>query len=235
MRKLALVAAALAVSSCSVMIKTPMTRFESPEVRGKPGGLDAMVGYQGRSEVVLTPSIISRPPSMDTPTMDSPGHRLMAEGAVGLGKNFDINLTFPEARLGVKYQILGAPYEDAEAGNIPLAISTSIAAVKEEETSGSRNFKLKEVVTDLALIGGYRFDNLMIYGGPFLLWDIAQTDYNPGALTQKKTMRVYGANLGLEVLLNEMYARAEFAGTKSRLGTMNVGKGTYGIAAGVRF
>src|SRR5688500_3581837 len=168
-------ALALLLSSCSVMVKTPLNRFESPETRGKSGGVDGYLGYQGRNEIELTPSVSRRAPDLTHPSSETPGHRLMANASVGLAERFDMSLTLPEARLGAKYQLLGNPHESAEAGNIPLSISTSIAAVSEEETAYG-TIKLKELVYDLALISGYRINaHWMIYECPLSLWDELKT------------------------------------------------------------
>ena len=243
MKKLGFTLLALITSSCSIMVKTPMNRFESPEARGKSAGISGFAAYQGRSEVELTNDFTTTPPSLSSPSVKAPGHRLMANGSIGLGERFDINITLPETRLGAKFQILGDPLEKAEAGNIPLAINGGVSAVSEKETrtSSSQSFEMKEIVMDLGLATGYRFNkDVLLYGGPFVLWDKLHSIYTPSAGTSvdaRKTMRVYGVNVGVELGFGNSngFARLEGAGTQTQLGGTKVGRATYGAAVGARF
>ncbi|MGZ3693675.1 MAG: hypothetical protein ACXWQO_05715 [Bdellovibrionota bacterium] len=232
---------ALLLCSCSVMVKTPLTRFDSPETRGKQGGVDGYLAYQGRNEVELTSNTLVSAPNLDRPSVQPPGHRLMANGSVGLAEKFEISLTLPAARLGVKYQILGDSHDAATKGNIPLAVTSSISSVSEEEADISSTFKLKELVYDLALVSGYRINEMwLIYGGPFILWDDIKTNYRPSAsapsVDSSGKLTSYGANLGVEASLNQQgFVRAEFAGAKTTLGKVKSGRGTYGLALGMHF
>jgi hypothetical protein len=243
MKKIICCLSVLLASSCSVMVKTPLTRFDSPEARGKAGRIGGLLSYQGRNEVELTPSLLLAPPNLVNPSVEVPGHRLMASGSVGATERFDISLSLPDARLGLKYQLLGDTHETSEAGNIPLAISTSIASASQEDTGTATTtitYKLKELVYDAALISGFRINNLwLIYGGPFILWDDLKTTYrsNSSAASTDNTgtLKTYGANLGVEYTMGKGFFRVEYAGAKTKIGQTKAGRGTYGLAIGAHF
>lgn len=249
MKKLILFLSAFAgaafVSGCSVVAKIPMNRFESPETRGTPWKLEGQVAYQGRNEVSFTEDYRFSPPTLSTPSVDTPGHRLMAQGAVSMLERLDVSLTVPDSRLGLKYQIFGSPYESREEGGFPIAVYGGVGLNNEEE-SGSNliqpttsYYKLKETQFDIGLIFGYRASpQALIYSGPFVVWDNIRTTYrtNGGpAVDQQATSRSLGLNLGLQIDVNQAFFRLEGAGMKTRLGNADVGRGTYGIAGGVYF
>ncbi len=239
--------AVIAFSGCTVVAKLPMTRFETPETEGKFLAAEGQIGYQGRSEVEFTDDFTVIPPSTTNPSVETPGHRIMANGSLGILNRLDVNLTIPEARLGLKYQFLGAPRTMAEKGNFSAAVSAGISGNDEEETgspflsSAVKTYKLHERQYDFALIGGWRFaENLMLYGGPFIVFDKVKTTYTPapGATAQESsgTIRSLGGNFGVQVMADKnLFVRLEGAGANTKLGNANITNGTYGLSAGMYF
>lgn len=241
MKKVLFCLAAFSLSSCAVMIKVPLNRLDSPETTGKYGKAHMMAGYQGRNELELTPAAGFTSPSLSRPDAQPPGHRLIGNGQLGVGEKLDVSFTLPQSRLGVKYQILGQNQMEAEAGNIPLAATTSISYASEKEDTyyGKSSLNLREIIYDVALISGYRVNkDWLIYGGPFVLWNRIRSSYRGNSLSasidEKGTLRSVGANLGAEYTSNQIFLRAEYAGTKTKLGQSNSGRATYGLAFGVR-
>jgi hypothetical protein len=237
--RLLLFALALLVTlpGCSVMVKTPMTRFESPEARGKPLGFDALMGYQGRNEIELTPNYRLQAPSLANPSVEDPSHHLMAAGNFGLLKRLDISLTIPSSRIGLKFQPLGDPKSGATSGNFPVAISAGLAYSKEKEAGNSVSYSLRETLIDLGLIFGYRFTgSTLIYASPSMQWDRIRTSYSGPAVTgvaeERATAKILGFALGLQQEAGNSYLRLEAAGAKTRLGQADTGRATFGIALG---
>lgn len=237
--------AVLLFSSCSTMVKVPLNRLDSPELRGEAGKIDGRIDYQGRNEVELSPWAGIQPPTLTTPAVQVPGHRLVANAEVSVWDRVAVTLALPQTRIGAKWQILGATYKDAQKGNIPLAVTTSVAFSHEDGNSNGSSSSwgtvdLHEVIYDLALISGYRInEKWLIYGGPFILWDKIKTSYKPNAnsgnIDNDGKLRSFGANLGGEFSFDQGFARAEYAATKTRLGQAYSGRATYGLALGVRF
>lgn len=238
----------LFLPACAITAKLPLTRHESPETQGKPDGKMAaeMQGaYQSRNEVEFTDDYNRRAPSVTAPSVETPGHRIIGQGGLGLLDSLDVTLTLPQLRLGLKYQFLGEPRLRAEKGNFSLAVSAGIATAKEKESStgifstSTQSFELRETVMDGQLIAGYRISKeVLLYGGPFIVFDKVRLDYtSTGGTTSSSssgTIRSIGGNLGLHVTLDErFFVRAEGAGSKTRLGRANTGRGDYGFSVGM--
>lgn len=230
------------LSSCSVVVKTPMNRFDSPETRGEGGKFEGLVGYQGRNETQLTPDYLTTAPTVTSPSMPPPGHRVIMNGSVGLIESLDLTINLNEARAGLKWQLLGAPFEGAKKGNIPLSVTSSVASAKESDSgtvgNNNRSVDVKELVYDLAVVSGYRFDKtLLAYGGPFVVWDRIRTSYktNAGTNDLEGTLQSIGVNLGMEFDFPALFFRVEGAATQTQLGITKVGRATYGAALGARF
>jgi hypothetical protein len=202
-----------------------------------------MLAYQGRNELELSPWSYIAPPTLVNPKMESPGHRLVANAELNAFERVAINISLPQARFEAKWQILGDTFHEAKSGNIPLALTSSVAFSHDEDTpnaSSTNSVALHEVIYDVALISGYRInEKWLIYGGPFILWDEIKSSYKQGPgfgnIDTDGTLRSFGANLGGEYTFGQAFLRAEFAGTKTRLGQTYSGRGTYGLAMGVRF
>lgn len=233
---------------CAVVAKLPMNRFESPEATGRLLGAEGQVGYQGRNEVVLTNNTAVKGPSFTDPSVETPSHRLMAEGAVGLLERLDVNLTLPAARLGAKYQLLGSPHDKADKGNTSIAVSAGVGFSHDDDSSptlapnslasSQSTYQLDETQWDFALVGGWRAgSDVLIYGGPFTVLDNARTTYTPftGGVVQNQsgTIKSYGVNIGLQGSIEKVFFRVEGAGTKTKLGNANIGRATYGAFVGV--
>jgi hypothetical protein len=239
-RSLALISLTLALTGCSIVAKTPMTRFESPEAIGEQWAPEAQLAYQGRNEVALTPNFSTRAPSLDNPSVETPGHRIVAIGALGLFERLDISASLPESRFGLKYQFLGNPFASAEKGNFSASGYGGIASLKEEEAQGGLYYQLRELQYDLGLVFGYRADHhVLLYSGPFMIWDKMKTNYRTtagGATTsQEASSRAYGLNLGIQFNKDKAFLRLEGAGMKTRLGNAYTGRGTYGGSVGTYF
>jgi len=240
-RSLVFLSLTLALSGCSIVAKTPMTRFESPEAIGEQWGVEAQLAYQGRNEVALTPNFALKAPSLDNPSVETPGHRVVAIGALGLFERFDINASLFDSRFGIKYQFLGSPFASAEKGNFSASGYGGISSLKEEETQGTNYYyQLRELQYDLGLVFGLRVDhNVLLYSGPFMIWDKMKTDYRTTAagvtVTQEASSRAYGFNLGIQFNKDKAFLRLEGAGMKTRLGNAYTGRGTYGGSVGTYF
>jgi hypothetical protein len=235
-------------SGCAVNAKLPLTRHESPETQGKVDGSfhsEHFAAWQARNEVEFTPDLTLRSPSVTDPSVRTPNHRIMAQSALGIADRFDISLNLPSLRLGLKYQILGEPRSRAEAGNFSLAVSGGGTIAKQEETKGSallssssQFVELKETLADISLIAGYRISKeVLFYGGPFSVWDFVRLRYRSDAVagerTSNGTIRSLGFNLGLQAQFGATtFLRLEGAGSKTRLGRANVGRGSYGFTFG---
>jgi hypothetical protein len=235
------------LSSCSVMVKAPLTRFESPETRGKSLSAEVMGGYQGRTDVMLTRDYTQFAPDMNQPIIsDDPGHRVMASGYVGILEKLDAGISIPDARFGVKYQIHGEGKEKAAQGNLPISIVAGVSKRSEEESgvglfsSRSVTYKLRETQADTGLSFGYRVkDSTMIYSGFYFLWDQLKTTYaNPtgsAEIQNSGIMKVYNANLGVQQEVNHIFFRFEISISETSLGSKKELAGTYGIASGAFF
>ncbi|MCO5141668.1 MAG: hypothetical protein M9962_01100 [Oligoflexia bacterium] len=231
-----LLALALSLSSCAVTAKFPMTRFETPEATGTGERVfaEGLLGYQGRNEVEFTPDYNLRAPTVTNPSVEKPSHRLMGQGYVGLLDWFDIGLTLPNSRLGLKAQLIGEPRLRAEQGNFSAALNGGIAYSREEASSRAfsnttQAFKLTEWQMDAGLALGYRFSkNVLLYTGPFILWDFVKINYQQNtALTGTElngTIRSVGFNLGTHITLDRVFFRMEGAGTKTKIGNVNIGQ-----------
>ena len=127
MRTLALAVASsiTLLSGCSITGHTPMTRFESPETRGETWKLEGQATYQGRNEISLTPDFTLWAPSLASPSIETPDHRLMVSGAMGVAERVDLSISVPETRIGVKYQPFGSTRKEAGTDNFPVAIYTT--------------------------------------------------------------------------------------------------------------
>lgn len=249
MRKYALLLALPFFSGCSIMAHTPMTRFESPEVRGEAWKLEGQIGYQGRNEIKLTDDFTRRAPNLSAPSVEGPGHRLMGSAATGVHEAIDVSISLPEARLGVKVQLLGDPQNRAAVGNFPLAVYAGFGATGEEESNrslfvasaGDATYKLQETSADIGLVLGYRPTQiLLLYGGPFIVWNHLKVNHrpSPGAVDTEaeKTARVYGANFGFQVNADErLFLRVEAAGSRTEMGSTTSTRGTYGASLGAYF
>lgn len=237
-------------NGCSITAHTPMTRFESPETRGESWKVEGHVAYQGRNEISLTDNYTFRSPSLSDPSVEGPGHRLMAQAATGVSEQIDISLSLPEARLGIKAQLMGDSRAKAAAGNFPVSVYAGIGANREKEsgrgifaTSGSLDslYELAETQADIGVVVGYRpTAAILVYGGPFMVWDHLTVTHRPtnSAVSTKtsKTARVYNANLGIQVNTEErIFFRLELAGARTQLGRADSTRATYGAAVGAYF
>lgn len=152
-------------------VRTSMARFDSPEVNSKAFKVKLAVGTDTQNEVPL---------ANDESTNMSHITRLSA--AIALGHGIELKYSYAEAnRIGVKYQILGAPSEENLSGNVSLAAtfayihsSPSDRYVLDSEVYASeanlykRNWKSTNTTLDYALIGGYRITSTtLLYGSLF--------------------------------------------------------------------
>jgi hypothetical protein len=247
--RLAISIFSIQLCACSITAKLPLTRHETAETQGTQegrSGVEFQAAYQARNEVEFTSDYNRVAPSVTSPSVKSPGHRVMGTGALAILDSLDVSITAPQSRLSLKYQILGEPRIRAELGNFSLAVSAGIATAKEKESSSgifsttTQSFELRETVMDGALIAGYRFSKLVqLYGGPFIVFDKVRLSYTNSASTittqnSSGTIRSIGANLGLHLTLSEkVFARAEGAGSKTRLGRANSGRGDFGFSMGL--
>jgi hypothetical protein len=239
----------LLLAGCSVIAHNPMNRFESPETRGE--GWEVQVGAQSRNEIELTPDFVVAAPSHSSPSINSPTHALFAQGAVGLGRNFDLSLSALESRIGGKLQVLGAPASEAEAGNFPISIRGGFGWDGSTDSDffnlGSNNRverrnEIREIRGDIGLILGYRTSkHILIYGGPFAMWNLIKTKYSPNTagsttIEAESTARSLGFNVGIQgEFADNFFMRLEAAGTKTKMGNADVGRADYGLAGGMYF
>jgi hypothetical protein len=242
--------ALLTLNGCAITAHTPLTRFESPEVQGETLRAEGFIGYQGRNEISFTPDFTTTPPDLSNGSIEEPDHRIMAQGAVGLGRRFDLSVNGPGARIGGKFQLLGEPAINSEQGNFPVSVYGGGTLSRENQTdrdslaganSPERRFNLRELQIDLGLVAGLRLaPQVLIYGGPFIYWNRIRARYAPapGAAEteQQATARVLNANIGMEINFGTpAYARVEYAGALTSIRSRTGGRGTYGFAFGARF
>lgn len=249
MKKLLLAFAALALSACSITTRTPMTRFESPEAQGETLRGEVVSGLQARNEIQITPDYTRQGPSLDNASVEDPAYRLYAHGAVGLGERVDVSFSGLTSRFGAKVQVLGDPRTTAAPGNFPVAVYGGVSWSKENETNTGtyannmvtnyRSYELKELQYDIGLLFGYRIaKQLLIYGGPFVVWDKINASYYGvnGAGSVRGTARVYNFNFGWQTNFTPDWTmRFEVAGSLSDIRRTKSGRGGLGVVSGISF
>ncbi len=214
MRLVALSFLSVLLTACSVNIRMPVNRFDSPEVIGQPGVVKTDLGLQGVSEIVLTndPSS-STAPNVKNPQINST-HRVRVSGTYSISDILDIEYR-PPLGASLKAQILGVPYKSAKKGNFSLAASLGYKYAMNQDpdptSGGGIRMKLNESMLDGAVIGGYRvLDMLMFYGGIFTVSDSYSGSWHD-TFNIDSGAHTNGFNLGMELSASGFQSRIEYA------------------------
>jgi len=162
-------------TSCAVNMKTPSSRFLSPEVQGHIEG-SISTGITGSTNVELdttgnktdNPLQLSRDVSMSLINFE-----------MGIKDRVDVVFIAPSkspTQLGIKFALIGKPHKKAEKGDHALSLFISGGREEETEVSDDIFFNLNQasaaVETSNAILGllyGYRLDSETLIGANLLL------------------------------------------------------------------
>jgi len=150
---------------CSHSIKIPVSRFVSPEVKGRYGDVSIGGALVGVNEIQISPDVTRIPPFLDNPTIANKNRvRLLAD--FGIARKWDLFVRAPFAsinRFGIKYQLLGDPYIKAQAGNFSMALAASFGMARGSKSrkdlfnNDESTVKFSNWMYDGSIILGYRF------------------------------------------------------------------------------
>ncbi|MEO2267424.1 outer membrane beta-barrel protein [Pseudoalteromonas sp. YIC-656] len=197
-------------------VKPRMARFDSSEVNSEAFNFKLSVGSDSSNQIPLA----------EIEKTDK-GSSLRLSAAMTLGNGFEIKYSNSgEDKIGIKYQLFGAPLEQKAAGNVSLATSLSYIRSERDDYNPSSSlsvnpafsqwWELEQQALDVALISGYRFnERLLMYGGLFYqdgdvegeIRSALSTEVSPQRCTESDICQIeyfggdgkgYGANLGLE-------------------------------------
>jgi hypothetical protein len=216
---------ALLFSGCSLNTYIPANRFDLPETHGRWLWGRIQLRHQGTTRVELIPSYATTPPVVDTPKLEPEGLTLLNTAfnvESGIAKKWDLFLRMPVAPapnvLGIKYQILGNPYDQRAKGDWALAFTLAGGVTRLEadrETGGLQSkISILSWLGDVALVGGHRpLKDLMIYGGPFYGFHTSEGDINQLNVIHGVSGRgsQFGFNLGGAYSINATSILLELA------------------------
>lgn len=224
---------ALALTGCSTIIKTPINRFESPEVVGETLGAQFHGGWQGVTEAVITEDTYNIPINVDTPRIRS-DHRPIAGGGIGLFQFLELQLRSPSL-LQLKFQVLGDPFKKAKAGNVSLAWTAGYGNPEESSSFLGSSCDIQEHIYDASVILGWRpTDDLLLYSSASGNWNHfsgRQTIYS-GTTNFSGWHRAKGVNLGAEVRAKNLFLRAEGGAAEVRLNQSRSTQRSAGVILG---
>lgn len=226
------------LAACSVNIKMPVNRFDSPETIGQPGVIKSEIGMQGTAEIVLAEDPQSNTqPNTTNPTINGDS-RVRVAAAYSAFDALDIEYR-PPFGASFKFQLIGTSYKSAKAGNFSAAISFGGKyAMNQYPDPLSRDtiqMKLNETMFDAALIAGYRVaDMFMVYGGPFITTDSFSGTWHD-SVNIDSTAKLTGLNLGIEISATSFQGRLEYALGKASSMESSKTIGSLGASIGYLF
>lgn len=229
----------ITLSACSTVIKTPITRFESPEVVGDTLGAQFHGGWQGVAETTIAEDWVYRPANVNTPRIES-GYRPVFGAGLGFFQFLELQLRAPSF-LQAKFQVLGDPAKKAKAGNFSFAWTAGYGSSRESSssttlfTNESRAIDLKEQIYDASAILGWRAaDDFLIYSSVFGNWNRI-TGYqviNGNNNGFDAWHRTRGVNLGVEARAKNLFLRAEGGAAEVKLNQSRSTEATGGVLVG---
>jgi hypothetical protein len=162
-------------TSCAVNMKTPSSRFLSPEVQGHIEG-SISTGLSGSTNVELD----TTDNKTDNPLQLSPDVSMsLVNLEVGIKDKVDVVFIAPSkspSQLGIKFALVGKPQKRAEKGDHALSVFISGGREEETEVSDDIFFNLNQASATvetsnvvLGLLYGYRIDSETLIGANLLL------------------------------------------------------------------
>lgn len=154
----------------SLSVYVPEQRLLLPENAGTFAKGRFAVTYGEHTRIRLVENIHDAQPVLNKPDLSSRQY-------LGVFTEFslipELDLFFTGQTFGAKWQILGAPRQTAEAGNVSLALAVSQGYGSEELDQISNVDEIRDAKgearalwTDVGLLSGYRVSrNVLFYGG----------------------------------------------------------------------
>ncbi|MBL7665648.1 MAG: hypothetical protein JNM93_10995 [Bacteriovoracaceae bacterium] len=224
-------------SSCSIAVKTPSSRFISPEAKGEFLHTDLGMSYGGYSKGELEPT--GAGPVTD-PLVMKHSQGVMANGTLGFTEQVDIYVVLPERttpQVGFKFQLLGKSEKEATKKNHSLATTIAYGRAKTTDadflTSSNDKADITNRVLDFSVIYGYRAEeNLLLYTG------VSYSDYdfdgkftsgaNSGRIFQYDS-KTLGCHAGLMTSNKKWFTKLE--ASLQQTDWTHTGKQAYGFGA----
>lgn len=195
------------ISCAQIELKTPSSRFMSPETSGK--SLDYGLQLMQQSGVEAKVNIVAN--ELDKVDLSNTASPLAYSGYVGILEKLDLiyyNYIDSASLLGVKYQILGDSRANAKEGNQSLAVT--LGGGGQSKTTTSQDLfdedvdktELEQNLVDASIIYGYRAkDNILVYSSFHVSNHSAKLKIiaNNDAALDGQTETYQTSNLGLSV------------------------------------
>ena len=203
----------------------PTSRMDIPEVIGTSGKRAQIgLGYSSTQLFTIASDASARPPTLNQPSFRA-GAEVSGAAAYGLMKRLDVGVKATTGSsptfLQAKFQLLGKPGDEADPGNVSLAVTGAWGFANISKSGDQRGIfgpggyrwtsTTQESVSDFALILGYRAsESTLFYGGVFMSKiavdasiDQAQSDNGTSPAANYKTPAYRGtrngANAGIQI------------------------------------
>jgi hypothetical protein len=230
---LALLGALSGTFSGCAHYQIPVSHLETPESRGIGGiGRIELPGFFHGNDLIETPSLSTPDPdSTESPTPQVQKSFMSSFGFVwGVSDRWDLGIRMtPQAPLTFrfKYQLQGSPQTQTKPGEFSTALSFSPGALW-----GSLNGQSSSYVSgDLALITGYRWTeaSLLIFSPFFSTAQLSgiplsatTTDSTLAETRGSASVTQFGASLGWQHTLDQLFIRLECTYAKGSLGESRI-------------
>jgi hypothetical protein len=252
--------------------------MDRPEVHSNKYQVTTKVGIGSRNEVTLTETTTSYSNDIFDTTILSPvveKNTIAPLANIGITVQPKLEVSYTandDHKLSVKYQFSGQGADVASAGNFSQAFSIGVSFYQDDgeferssETindspttytykRSTSNWEQDTYAIDLAWILGYRFiDNMMIYGGPFLIYgdlsgqqtyqlsvaDNLQFDdatIEEDVISLNSNGRMIGTNLAIEYKFDfGLFVTAEYSIGSLKWGSDKGTNSGAGLAIGYQF
>lgn len=217
---LSFVSVLFCASCAQVQVKSPASRFISPEAAGKSLGGKVQLFAQSGTEGTVSISNGSIDSELELRNNVSP-----LAGSLSLGIIERVDFLYygyadSAPLLGLKFQLLGQPRKEAKKGNQSLAITlgggTNESEVKDDELFNTNDdvdtSQLNQRLWDASLIYGYRTDDdTLVYASLSLSQQLVDIEVDsPNSSLDGQSIDLQTTNVGLAAGLTR-YFETKFA------------------------
>lgn len=232
------------ISCAQIELKTPSSRFMSPETSGKALNYGLQLIQQSGVEAKI--NIVAN--ELDKVDLSNSASPLTYSGYVGVLDKLDIiyyNYIDSASLLGVKYQILGESKANAKQGNQSLALT--LGGGGQSKTTTSQDLfdeevdktELEQNLVDASIIYGYRTtDNILVYSSLHIsnhsakLKIISNNDSALDGQTETYKTSNLGLSLGSMIYNKKKNVHLSIEASAQRVNWTHTDEKTFGFISG---